>query len=163
MDLNRLDYLWVCMSDCIRTRTHNHLICKRIQLFGQIGEMTEQCCEYLSVRHIWLYVLIMSRAHFRVNPHSIVAWVSRNSLLKTDTISEVLSDIPATIECGFSLKHIFGWQEHTIFVSVWFLLLVNYLKNVLLCDSWFGHQIVPSWLGYDKLDISMFSQILHSF
>ena len=37
----------------------------------------------------WLYVLIMSRRRFRENPHSIVAWMSRNSLLKTGTKFEV--------------------------------------------------------------------------
>ena len=31
-----------------------------------------------------LYVLVMSRTCFRVNPHSIVAWMWRNSLLKPD-------------------------------------------------------------------------------
>ena len=36
-----------------------------------------------------LYVLIMSRTHFRVNLHSIFAWMSRNSLLETGAISEV--------------------------------------------------------------------------
>ena len=35
----------------------------------------------------WLYVFIMSRTRFRLNPHSIVTWMSRNSLLKTGTIS----------------------------------------------------------------------------
>ena len=40
--------------------------------------MIEQSCEYFSVRCIWLYVLVMSRTCFRVNPHSIVAWMSRN-------------------------------------------------------------------------------------
>ena len=44
--------------------------------------MIELCCKYLSVRYIWLYVIVMSRTCFRVNPHSIVAWMSRNSLLK---------------------------------------------------------------------------------
>ena len=34
--------------------------------------MIELCCEYLSVRWIWLYVIIMSRTSFRVNLHSIV-------------------------------------------------------------------------------------------
>ena len=38
---------------------------------------------------IWLYVLIMSSTHFRVNPHSIAAWMSRNSLLETGVKSEV--------------------------------------------------------------------------
>ena len=31
--------------------------------------MIELCCEYLSVWCIWLYVLVMSRTRFRVNPH----------------------------------------------------------------------------------------------
>ena len=37
----------------------------------------------------WLYVLAMSRTRFRVNPHSIVAWMTRNSLLETGAKSEV--------------------------------------------------------------------------
>ena len=37
----------------------------------------------------WLYVLVMSRTRFRVNPHSIVAWMSRNSLLEAGAKSEV--------------------------------------------------------------------------
>ena len=41
------------------------------------------------VCHIRLYVLVMSRTRFRVNLHSIVAWMSRNSLLKTGAKSEV--------------------------------------------------------------------------
>ena len=36
----------------------------------------------------WLYVLVMSRTRFRVNPHSIVAWMSRNSLLEAGAKSE---------------------------------------------------------------------------
>ena len=32
--------------------------------------------------YVCLYVLVMSRTRFRVNPHSIVAWISRNYLLK---------------------------------------------------------------------------------
>ena len=36
----------------------------------QTGQMIELCSEYLSVRCIWLYVLVMSRTRFRVNPHS---------------------------------------------------------------------------------------------
>ena len=51
--------------------------------------MIELCSEYLSVRAIWLYIFIMSRTSFRVNLHAIVAWISRKSLLKTGTISEV--------------------------------------------------------------------------
>ena len=39
--------------------------------------------------YYWLYVLIMSRTRFRVNPYSIVAWISRNSLLEAGAISKV--------------------------------------------------------------------------
>ena len=35
-----------------------------------------------------LYVIIMSRTCFRVNLHSIVAWMTKNSLLETDPISD---------------------------------------------------------------------------
>ena len=57
--------------------------------FGLTGKIIGLCCEYLSVRCIWLCILVMSRTHFRVNPHSIFAWMSRNSFLKTGAISEV--------------------------------------------------------------------------
>ena len=53
------------------------------QPFSQTGQLTEMCCEFLSVRCIWLYVLIMSFRRFRVNAPSIVTRISRNSLLKT--------------------------------------------------------------------------------
>ena len=59
------------------------------QPFSQTRQMIELCCEYLSVWCIWLYFLIMSCTRFRVNPHSIVAWMSRNSLLEAGTKSEV--------------------------------------------------------------------------
>ena len=35
--------------------------------------MIDMRCEYLSVRCIWLYVIITSRTDFRVNLYSIVA------------------------------------------------------------------------------------------
>ena len=69
--------------------------------------MIELFCEYLSGRCIWLYVIIMSRKGLRVNLHSIVAWMSKNSLLKTGAISEVEETAkgfePTTIE--FINKH----------------------------------------------------------
>ena len=58
------------------------------QPFGQTGQMTELCSEYLYLRCIWLYVFFMSRTSLRVNPHSTVAWMSRNSLLEAGAISE---------------------------------------------------------------------------
>ena len=42
------------------------------QPFSETGQMIKLCSEYLSVRCIWLYVIIMSCMSFRVNPNSIV-------------------------------------------------------------------------------------------
>ena len=36
-----------------------------------------------------MYVIFMSRTGFKVNPNSVVAWMSKNSLLETGAISEV--------------------------------------------------------------------------
>ena len=55
------------------------------QSLGWTDQMIELCSEYLSVRCNWLYILINSRTRFRVNPHSLVAWMSRNFLIEADT------------------------------------------------------------------------------
>ena len=69
---------------------------------------------------LWLYVIIMSRKRFRVNLLSIVAWISRNSLLETAAIySETWNfryrvcfeqEVPwhsiFNYECKFTLKRI---------------------------------------------------------
>ena len=38
---------------------------------------------YILQLTVCLYILFMSRTCFRVNPHSVIACMSRNSLLKT--------------------------------------------------------------------------------
>ena len=38
---------------------------------------------------LWLYVFIISRTRLRMNPHSIVAWMSRNFFLEAGAKSEV--------------------------------------------------------------------------
>ena len=40
-------------------------------------------------KYFWLYLFVMLRKHFRVNPHSVVVWMSRNFLLETGAKSEV--------------------------------------------------------------------------
>ena len=60
--------------------------------------MIELSCESLSVRCIWLYVLIVSHTRFRVNPDSIVAQISKNSLIEAGAKSE-LSD------CNWTRTH----------------------------------------------------------
>ena len=55
--------------------THNYLVRKQtLNYLAKTGQITELCCEYLSVRWIWLYI-IMSRTRYRENLHSIIAWM----------------------------------------------------------------------------------------
>ena len=42
--------------------------------------MIELCCEFFSVRYIWLYVITM---------FCVIAWMLKNSLLETGAIFEV--------------------------------------------------------------------------
>ena len=70
------------------------------------------------LKHLrWTVCFIMLRTRFRVNLHSIVAWMLRNPLLETGAISEELAKvdeapvsskefIQATIEWRFTLKHV---------------------------------------------------------
>ena len=56
------------LSDCNWTRTHIHLVHKwALNHLAQTGQMIELCCEYLSVRCVWLYVLIILRTRIRVS------------------------------------------------------------------------------------------------
>ena len=55
----------------VRSRCHVWTLSDSTQQFGQTDQMVELFCEYLSVRCIWRYVIIMSRTSFRVNPHPI--------------------------------------------------------------------------------------------
>ena len=79
-----------------------HFFYKHIKIWGlgsDIFKVTQDC----------LYVLTMSCTHFRANPHSIVAWMSRNSLLETGAKSEVLSDCNGNryVICSYYVSRLF--------------------------------------------------------
>ena len=108
--------------------------------------MFELCCEYLSVRCIWLYVIVMSRASFKVNLHSIVCqtdkmakWLSVRLQTKWLWVRIPLQSLKLqiwrllrarssltfrqTIECRFTLKLV---HDMTItYRKVWSWLWVN--------------------------------------
>ena len=81
--------------------------------------MTERICEYLYVRCIWLYVLVMSGTRFRVNPHSIVASMLRNSFLKTNR----------NLMCKWLLL---DWTHNRLFRKGTF----NYFAKLSKCYTW---------------------------
>ena len=76
------------LKDSNAIGTHNRSSINT-QPFSQTGQMIELCCEFLPVRCLWLYLIIISRTSFKMNLHSIVPWMSKNSLFETGAISEV--------------------------------------------------------------------------
>ena len=54
-----------------------------------------------NMARVWLHVLIMSRTHFRVNLHSIVAWLSK---IRTDTGLKAKITQPFS-QTGLTLLH----------------------------------------------------------
>ena len=70
------------LSDSSGNRTQNQLVSKRtVNHLAKLTKWLSCVLSTYSVRCIWLYVVIMPCTRFRVNLHSIVAWMSRNSLL----------------------------------------------------------------------------------
>ena len=64
-------HIW-SLGDSDMIRTLNHLVrLTSTQPFSQTGQMIKLFCEYVSVRCIWLKVIIMSRMSFRVNLQSV--------------------------------------------------------------------------------------------
>ena len=65
-------HIW-SLSDSNSNRTHDHLVCKQtLNHLAKRAKWLSCVVSILSVRWIWLYVIIMSRTHFRVNLHSIL-------------------------------------------------------------------------------------------
>ena len=107
--------------------------------------MIELCCEYLSLRCIWLYVIIMSRTSFRVNLHSIV-WLNLKELL-------------ARSRCHiWSLSDSNGIRTHNHLVRKWTLknlaelvkwlscLVSTYLNGAFDCLLLSCHVRVLAWI-----------------
>ena len=79
----------------------------------------------------WLYVLIMSLTRFRVNLHSIFAWMPRYSLLETCAISEVSQLIYLGLAllyryCPLTLKN------KLTYIKLTYIKLITYLVVCLL-------------------------------
>ena len=87
-------------------------------------------------RSNWLYVPDLSRTRFRMNPHSIVAWMSRNFLLEAGAKSEVW--VTAT-----------GLEPTTTYLAKWL--------SVRLWTKWFWVRVQLQPL---KLCAVMFFELL---
>ena len=76
--------------------------------------MIELSSEYLSLRCIWLYVLLMWRTRLWVNPHSTVAWLLRNYLLEAGAKSE--GEVTVT---GLEPRSTYFLNEHSTIWPNW--------------------------------------------
>ena len=72
------------LSECNWTRTHNHFV--RKPTHNHLAKLTKwlSCVVSTDLYGGFGCFIIMSRTRFRVNPDSIVAWMSWNSLLEAD-------------------------------------------------------------------------------
>ena len=76
--------------------------------FGQAEPTIELCWKCWFIWCIWLYVLVISRTRFRVNPNSLAAWMLKNSLLEIPKrafnhltkLAKWLSCVVSTYLCG---------------------------------------------------------------
>ena len=127
--------------------------------FSQAGQMIELCCEYLSERRIWVYVITMSCTRFRENYHSIVAWMSMNSLLETDRMYDVMAsvwskeflDIQATIKCRFTLKRVLIMIINTVKC----ILQISTHNTALSLGKWLSVCLRTKWLWVRILLLSL--------
>ena len=114
---------------------------------GQTDQMIELGCEHLSVRCIWLYVLLMSRTHFRVKPHSIFPWMSSNSLLFARNTRNIysLSDWNGTRNYNHLVPK--RTLKHLAKLTKWLSSVVStYLYGPFDCIFLSCHIHIPEWI-----------------
>ena len=113
--------------------------------------MIELCCEYLSVRCIWLYVIIISRTSFRVNPHSIVC------LNVKDLLAQSRCEI-------WSISDSNGIRTHNHWFSKRTLNHLAKLAKWLSCAvSTYLYSAFDSMLLLCQVRVSEYSEYYHEF
>ena len=92
-DIDFLNTLWM------KIKINKDFWVNSIVKFQKVSSVTRPSLFCPKTKESWLYVLVMSRTRFRVNLHSIIVRMSRNSLLAAGAKSEVLSD------CNWTQTH----------------------------------------------------------
>ena len=79
------------------------------QPFSQTDQIIELCCEHLSVRCIWLYVIVMSRMSLRLNLHSIVCLNVKELLARSKrhiwSLNDNKTQTHNNLVCKWTLNH----------------------------------------------------------
>ena len=93
----------------------------------QINQTIQLSFEYLSLLCIWLYLIIISRTQFTVNPHTIFAWFSKNSLLNVkELLPRNRRDIWSLSDCIETRTHNHLVRKRTL----------NHLPRLIKWLSW---------------------------
>ena len=107
--------------------------------------MIELKCEYVSLRSIWLCVIIKSRTHFRVTPHSVFAWMSGNFLVQTARIYKIfVTAMGVPTHNQLVLKKT---QNHLAKPTKWLSWIVSrYMEGAFDCISLWCHVCISEWM-----------------
>ena len=112
--------------------------------------MIELCSEYLSVRCIWLYVLVISRTRFRVNPHSTSGCGFESSCSHLNFRFRASFELGVPWHSGnyrvwihsevrtWHDKNIQSLFKMTIYLAIWFIFM-DHLQNKAVAevlDNW---------------------------
>ena len=101
--------------------------------------------KYLSVRCIWMYLLLMSRTRFRVNPHSVVPGMSKKILARNNRDLWRLSDCSDIqshnhLVCKKTLNHLTKLAKWLSCV------LSTYLYGAFDCMFLSCHVCITEWI-----------------
>ena len=107
--------------------------------------MIDLCCEYLSVRSIWLYVIMMSGTIFRVNPQSIVCLNVKEMLVQSRQDIWSLSDRKEIQTHNYLVRK--RTVNDLAKLAKWLSCVVStYLYGVLECMLLSCHVRVSEWI-----------------
>ena len=139
-------HIW-SLSHSNNIRTHNHLVRKQtINHLAHLAKGLSCCeCEYLYVRCIWLYVIIMSRTSLRVNPDSIArlnfkkhfAWSRGHIWTSTDSNEIQTHNHLVRKRTGNNLAKVTKWLS-------W--VARTYMYGALDCMLFWYHVRVSGWI-----------------
>ena len=103
------DFLtWSLQNFVRKVKVCSKLLCYLIDLANKLYH--EKNSWFVHEHVVGRYVLVKSCMRFRVNPHSIVAWMSRNSLLEAGAKSEV-SSLAKWLSVRLRTKWLWIWVQ----------------------------------------------------
>ena len=121
--------------------------------------MTELCCEYLSVRCIWLPVIIMSRTSLRVNPHSIVCLNAKELLARSRChiwrlSGSKVASLAKWLSVRLQTKWLWDWiRLLSLKISKFYIVSLTFSKNLRNLDSFDIYTKILQEITYNQFEM----------